>query len=203
MTTVELSLAAVPRTRQAATHHVRAFYARPTGWVALVVHMLFVAYAGGAVMFWFHCMVRGEKGPPVNNWFHYLTDSTLAFVGLSIAMFFILPTALTAVSMARNIGEQAKAAVYVLLVGTLFGLATFPGPFLHDLLVGRGTPGARIVVDIWGYDRHVALMTAHNPEHWWVTEGLLQVLVGVPVYIVASLFAFTIVRAIASRAQGS
>lgn len=201
MSAIELSLDAAPRTMEAATHHIRAFYSRPIGWVALVVHMLFVAYAGGAVMFWFHCFVRQEQGPPVNNWYHWMTDCTLCFVGLSIAMFFVLPTALTIVSFVRNLGERTKQMIYVALVGVLFALATFPGPYFHDLLVGRGTPGAQLVVDVWGYNASVARATAHNPDHSWVIEGLLQVLLGIPVYAVASLIAFRIVRAIASRSR--
>lgn len=198
MSAVERRVAVV-RTRQGAAHHIRAFYARPIAWVALIVTSVLLAYGGGAVMFWFHAVLRKEKGPPINNWYHWLFDSSLGFVVLTPALALIMPAALAAVSRARHRSEAAKATLYVLLVGVLFGITTGPGPFLHDLLAGRGKPLARLAVNIFGYNAGVAAATAHVREHWIGAECLLQILVGVPVYSVIGLLALAIVRTIASR----
>ena len=150
-------------------------------------------------MFWFHAILRKEKGPPINNWYHWMLDSSLGFVGLTPGLFVIMPLALTAVSLGRDRGARARATTYVLLVGVLFAILTGPGPIIHDLLVGRGKPLARLATKVFGYDPAVVAATAHAPDHSMVSECLLQILVGVPVYTVVGLVAFAIVRTIASR----
>lgn len=184
----------VARTGKAARHTVRAFYSRPIGWVALFATSAFLAYGGGGVMFWFHAIYRGEHGPPINDWYHWLYDSSLGFAALTPALFLILPFALLALGWARIGSGRVKAAAYVLLVGVAFGVVTGPGPILHDALVGRDAPLGRLAVDIFGRDPAVAARGAEAASHSMLSEVVLQVLVGIPVYILAGLLALAAVR---------
>ena len=179
---------------------IRAFYARPLAWGALLVTSGVLAYAGGGVMFWFHAIHRGEAGPPIADVWHWLFDSTLGFLALTPALFLILPGALAAVHRAGVQGGRAGPAAYVALVGVAFGVVTGPGPFLHDVLVGRGTFLARVAVSVFGTDPAVA--ARHVEAHSMLSEMALQVLVGTPVYVVAALLALVLVRALAVRWEG-
>jgi hypothetical protein len=91
------------------------------------------------------------------------------------------------------------AASYVLLVGVLFGVVTGPGPFMHDQLVGREAPIGRLAVRVFGFNQTVAAHNAHAVHHSALTEGLLQIAVGVPTYIVTGLIALAVIRAAARR----
>ena len=184
------------RARKVATQSIRAFYSRPIGWMALIVTSLAVSYGGGGVMFWFHAIVRGEEGPAIANGYHWFFDSSLGFVALTPALFFILPTALYAVDH-TGVSARIKPALYVGLVGVAFGVVTGPGPFMHDTLVGRTAPLGKVAVDVFGYNTAVAAHNAQAVSHSAFTEGLLQVLVGVPVYILTALAALALVRSLA------
>ena len=186
-------------TRRAAIVGVRAFYSRPLGWLALVITSIFLAYGGGGAMFWFHAIYRGEAGPPINNWWHWFFDSSLGFVALTPALFLILPAGLWALDQLKVAGAKVKAVGYVLLVGVLFGVATGPGPWFHNTIVGRSAPLGKAAVRVFGYDPQVAIRTAGAEGHSALTEGILQVAVGVPVYVAAGLLALMTVRAIARR----
>jgi hypothetical protein len=188
---------AAERTRKAAVQGVRAFYSRPVGWLALFVTSAVLAYGGGGVMFWFHAIYRGEDGPPINDWAHWFFDSSLGFIALTPALFLILPGALWAVNRAGLKTGPVKAALYIGVVGVLFGVATGPGPFIHDTLVGKDAPLGRLAVDIFGRDPEVAARAAHT--HSTLSEMVLQVVVGVPVYIATGVVALMAVRAIARR----
>lgn len=192
---------AVARTGKGAARGVRAFYSRPLGWLALFVTSAVLAYGGGGVMFWFHAIYRGEAGPPINDWAHWFFDSSLGFVALTPALFLILPAALWAVNRAGLRTGPLKAGFYVGTVGVLFGVATGPGPFIHNTLVGRDAPLGRLAVDIFGRDPQVAARVAHT--HSTLSEMVLQVVIGVPVYIATGLLALSLVRALARhRAAG-
>jgi hypothetical protein len=191
----------VVHTRKVASQTIRAFYSRPLGWFALIVTSLAVSYGGGGVMFWFHAIYRGEEGPAINNFAHWFFDSSLGFAALTPALFFILPGALFALDRTHLRSARAKAAVYVGMVGVLFGVVTGPGPFMHDNLVGRTAPLGRLAVRLFGFDPVVAEHSAHAVSHSAVTEGLLQVVVGVPVYVATALLALAFVRGVARRAH--
>jgi hypothetical protein len=178
-----------------ARNGIRAFYSRPLGWLALGVTSAVLAYGGGGVMFWFHAIYRGEQGPPISPVWHWLYDCTLGFMALTPALFLILPFALAAVRRAGIVARRFKATAYVALVGVLFGVVTGPGPILHDALVGRDAPLGRLAVDVFGRDPGAAAGASHS----MVSEVLLQVVVGVPVYTVAALLALGIVRSLAGR----
>ena len=184
-------------TRRAAARGLRAFYSRPIGWLALAVTSGFLAYGGGGVMFWFHAIYRGEDGPPINHWWHWLFDSSLGIVALTPALFFILPAALWAMRRAGFRMGPKLAAGYVVMVGVLFGVVTGPGPFLHNALVGREGPLGRLAVRLFGIDPSVAHV--HAQVHSTLSESLWQVAIGGPVYVMAGLLALVVVRALARR----
>jgi hypothetical protein len=196
MTAVEMRRGPVPAGRGAA-RGIRAFYARPLAWGALLLTSATLAYGGGGVMFWFHAIYRGEAGPPIADAWHWLFDSTLGFLALTPALFLILPGALAAVHRAGIRGSRAASAAYVGLVGVAFGVATGPGPFLHDVLVGRGTFLARLAVGVFGRDAGVAARQVQ--AHSTLSEMVLQVIVGAPVYVAAALVALVVVRRLAGR----
>lgn len=196
MTALELRHELVA-TKRSAARGLRAFYSRPIGWLALAVTSGLLAYGGGGVMFWFHAIYRGEDGPPINHWWHWLFDSSLGFVALTPALFFIMPAALWALKRAGYRTGPKLAAGYVVLVGVLFGVVTGPGPFMHNALVGRDAPLGRLAVRIFGMDPSVAHV--HAEVHSTLSESLLQVAVGVPVYVAIGLLALLVVRALAHR----
>jgi hypothetical protein len=198
MTAADLRTMAV-RTRRGAAHGLGAFYARPVGWVALLVTSLFLSYGGGGVMFWFHAVYRGEDGPPIPDVWHWLFDSTLGFLALTPALFFIMPLALHLLGRTGMRGERLKAAAYVGLVGVLFGVVAGPGPLLHGALVGRESLLGRLALLIFGSDPGVAARNAEAVAHTPLSSVLLQLAVGVPVYIAFGLLALAAVRAIARR----
>lgn len=199
MTAVELR-ERVGQTRRGAISSVRAFYARPVGWLALLVTSAFLAYGGGGVMFWLHAIVRGEDGPAIADLWHWLFDGTLGFMALTPALFLILPLGLRALDWARVRSARARAATYVVLVGVMFGVVTGPGPLLHNALVGRDTWLGRLAVDLFGYSADVAARNAAAPAPSELSSVLLQVAVGIPVYIAAGLLAMAAVRTM-SRAR--
>lgn len=180
----------------AAAQAIRAFYSRPVAWLALFVTSAVLAYGGGGAMFWFHAIYRGEDGPPINDWYHWLFDSTLGFVALTPALFFIMPAALATIRMLEGRLERPRALVYTVLVGVAFGVVTGPGPLLHNALVGREAPLGRLATEVFGRDPDVAARVAG--EHSALSEVLLQVAVGVPVYVAAGLLALGLVRLLAS-----
>ena len=176
-------------------HSIRAFYSRPLGWLALIVTSGVLAYGGGGVMFWFHAIYRGEDGPPINDWWHWAFDSSLGFMALTPALFFILPLALAGVHAARIRGRRYAIAAYVILVGVAFGVVTGPGPILHNALVGADTPLGEFAVDVFGRDPAVAARVPQ--DHSTISEVVLQVAVGIPVYIAAGVVALAMVRSLA------
>ncbi len=75
MTAVSLDLTPTSRLSVQA---LRGFYAQPLARRVLLTTSILLTYGGGAAMFWLHAIHRGEKGPAINHWFHWLLDSTLA-----------------------------------------------------------------------------------------------------------------------------
>jgi hypothetical protein len=179
-----------------AVRALRSFYSEPVAWVALVVTAGVLAYAGGAVMFWFHAIYRGEQGPAISPWYHWLLDSSLGFFGLMPAVFFILPAALWILQRTRQGSRLANTGRYVALVGAIFAAVTGPGPVLHDIIAGRGTWLARSAQTLLGVDHAVM----HRPDvaHSLVSESLWQVALGIPVYIALACLGVVTIRMIAA-----
>ncbi len=173
---------------------VRSFYGRPIAWVALLVSAAFLTYGGGAVMFWFHTVVRGEAGPAIRNVHHWLLDSTLGFIALTPVLALILPFAAWHAGGGDGPGARVRLRVYVGAVAVLFTLFTGPGPLLHNTVAGAGTPLANLATRVFGEDPVAMHHDDHLDERSPVTEGLLQIGVGLPVYVVSTWLALAFVR---------
>lgn len=171
------------RTFRAYRADIRATYASPLGWLALVVLTGVLAYGGGGVMYWFHAIFRGEVGPDVPHAVHWALDSTIGFAGLLPAMFLIMPVALRlARPDARWAGSRAiRTMLFVGAVGALFALSTGPGPFLHNLIAGPTTPLGRFMTRLFD-----GTISGAAQPHSAISEGLLQVAVGLPTYVAAT-----------------
>ncbi len=173
-----------------AAEAVRSFYRRPVAWLALVVSAAFLTYGGGAVMFWLHAVVRGEAGPAINHVHHWFLDSTLGFVALTPVLAVIVPLA------AWRAGADGRSpdSGYILAAATVFTVFTGPGPLLHDMVAGAGTPLADLATRVFGADAAVAARSAHAPSHSALSEGVLQIVVGFPVYVLCTWLALRFVR---------
>ncbi|MFC6083211.1 hypothetical protein [Sphaerisporangium aureirubrum] len=177
---------------------VLGFYRTRLAWVALLITTVILAYGGGAIMFWYHGIYLGEGGPAISHWLHWLLDSTAGFIGLAPALAVILPLA-TVASVAPS-GSQAARTVrpvlYVAIGGAMFALVTAPGPFMHDLLVGRGTWLADTVSKLWGTGQVLPSTAAPVSVPM---EMARQVAVGLPTYILLMAVALFAVRAFVRR----
>ena len=172
---------------------LRSFYARPIAWGGALLVSATLSYVGGAAMFWLHAIYRQEHGPSIGHLQHWLLDSTLGFVALTPVILLLLPAALW---LRRNdVGSaRIRLAVYVLMVGTLFALVTGPGPFLHNRLVGADTPLANFATDVFGEDPSIGHHGEPVKENSALSEGTLQVVVGIPLYSVLTWAAVGVVR---------
>lgn len=183
---------------------VRCFYRRPIAWAALVVSAAVLTYGGGAVMFWFHAIVRGEAGPAIDNVHHWLLDSTLGFVALTPVLGVILPLAVWHAGGGKDPNPKARAWVYVGAAAVLFTLVTGPGPLLHNAVAGAGTPLADLATDVFG-EKPTTMSHANHSHRSPFTEGALQLGVGLPVYLACTWLSLRLVRLTvrASRRRGS
>jgi hypothetical protein len=178
-----------------------AYYRDPLAWLALAVTSVVLCYGGGAVMFWFHAVRLGEGGPAISWYAHWLLDSTFGFVGLTPALFLLLPLADAA---ARTVaGESAPKLVpwlYAAICGSLFAAATIPGPVAHDRIIGRGTWVATQVTQAIG-DPSAQLAPA---ERYPLLAQLTQQFgAGIPVYIALTAISVLMVRGlVAARRRG-
>ena len=172
---------------------VRGFYGSRIAKLGLLVSAAFLTYGGGAVMFWFHAIVRGEAGPAIDNVHHWLLDSTLGFVALTPILALILPVAVRHASGIAGSHARVRLGVYVGATALAFTAFTGPGPLLHNAVAGAGTPLADLATRIFGeapemlaHDMHVA----RSP----LSEGLLQLAVGLPTYTLCVWLALALVR---------
>jgi hypothetical protein len=170
------------------------YYRDPLAWLALAVTSVLLCYVGGAVMFWFHAVRLGEGGPAISWYAHWLLDSTFAFVGLTPALFVLLPLASAA---ARSLaGESVPRLVpwlYAAICGSLFAAVTIPGPLAHDQIVGRGTWVADQVTRAIGDPSATLTPAAEYPVLAQLTQ---QFGAGIPVYIVLTAVSVLVVRAL-------
>ena len=192
-----MSGSAIERARRVADRaldNLEAFYSRPLAWAAWIVTSLYLAYGGGAAMFWVHAIHRGEAGPAISDLSHWFLDSTLGFLALTPAVFFLLPLALWAARSVTRGSLGMRTGGFVVLVGTTFGVVTVPGPLMHNLLVGGGTRLGDLAERVFGLDPSVAARNAVAVEHSALSESLVQLFVGVPVYLLAAAAALLTVR---------
>lgn len=173
---------------------LRAFYSRPLGWGAAIFVSAVLSFVGGGLMFWLHAIYRGEKGPAIDYWQHWLLDSSLGFVALTPVVLLLLPAVLWTLGRRGEGGGRVRVGLYVVVVGTLFALVTGPGPLLHNAIAGAGTPLANLATDVFGYDPDIEAQHHHAPERSALSEGVLQVAVGVPAYSLLTLLSIFVVR---------
>ncbi len=166
---------------------VAAYYSDGRAKLRLAATTLVLFYVGGAAMFWLHAIYRGEQGPPIAHGWHWMLDSSLGFVGLAPVVLVLLP-------LAQRLA-RGNLRLEPVMVGGLFALLTTPGPKLHELIAGAGTPLARAATSVFGTDSQVAASHAHAVENSMVTEILLQLAVGLPVYVVLALVVWLVVPA--------
>jgi hypothetical protein len=185
-------------TLPALTRLIRMFYGQRIAWAALVMSAAILIYGGGALMFWYHSIYLGEGGPAISPWLHWFVDSTAGFVALVPALVLILPVA--ARHAWRHPGPEAglgalRATYFALASGTLFALATVPGPVLHDNFVGRGTWFANQLTRLFGDGR-----TVPPPHHFAAPVSMsLQLAFALPVYILLMWVSLMLVRQAARR----
>lgn len=173
---------------------LRAFYSRPLAWGAGIVVSLILSYVGGGIMFWLHAIYRGEEGPAIDHWQHWFLDSTLGFIALTPIVLLLLPVVLWLLSLRGAAQRRVRVGLYVAAVGTFFALITGPGPLLHNTIAGAGTPLANAATDVFGYDPDIASQHAQGPARSAVTEGVLQVAVGLPTYSLLTLASVLMIR---------
>ena len=136
-------------------------------------------------MFWFHAIYRGEQGPAISDVSHWFLDSTLGFVALSPVVLLLLPAASRLARSGRG-PRYLRVLFWALLMGASFALVTAPGPALHNLIAGEGRPLADWATDVFGQNASVASRAVGARSHSNIIEGILQVAVGLPVYILVS-----------------
>lgn len=172
-----------------------AFYRERLGWAALLTTALTLSYVGGAAMFWLHAIYLGETGPAISDKAHWFVDSSLGFVGLTPALFLLMPVAARiahAVWGPDPHGRPVRPAPFALVNGMIFALITGVGPIVHDMIASRGTWLADHVTDVVGQDQSVLARHANHVDE--VTSIGLQVLFGLPVYIALTWIAVHAVR---------
>ncbi len=167
--------AAVRTLAHRAATEVRGYYGTRQARLRLAATSLTLSYVGGAAMFWLHAIYRGEQGPPIANAWHWMIDSSLGLVGLAPVLLVLLP-------LARALAAKFPRAE-ALLIGGLFALVTTPGPFLHYSIAGPETPLARLATSIFGSNPAVIASHVGAVEHSLISESLLQLVVGLPVYV--------------------
>lgn len=150
----------------------------------LAVTAFTLCFVGGAAMFWFHALYRGEAGPEISHGSHWFLDSTLGLFALTPLLVVLLPL------VARLVRQTWLRP---LLVGAVFALATAPGPLLHDLLVGGGTPLADLAVLVFGHQEYASQATA-VVQHSALSKVLGQLAVGGPVYVLLAGLAHVTLR---------
>lgn len=170
------------------------FYAHPVAWLGLLVSAVFLTYGGGAVMFWVHAIVRGEAGPAISPVHHWLLDSTLGFFALTPVLALIMPVAALHAAGVAGTRANLRLGVYVFATALTFTALTGPGPLLHNLVAGAGTPLADLATRFFGEDPEQLVHAMHAGGHSAVAEGLLQLGVGLPVYALCTWLALVVVR---------
>ena len=181
-------------TLRSAVAEGRSYYGTGRARARLLVLSAALTYGGGAAMFWLHAIVRGEQGPAIANVWHWLLDSTLGFVGLTPVLVVLLPLT------TKTLGNRTTAYA---AIGAAFALVTAPGPILHNLIAGSGTPLADAATSFFGTDPGVAAAHAHaghvHAAPSAISSVIAQVSFGLPVYIGLALAAGTLLHRLQAR----
>ena len=188
----EIRVRATSTARRALAVH----YPSRRAWCSLIATSFTLAYVGGAAMYWTHAVYRGEQGPPIAHPWHWFLDSTLGFLGLTPALLVLIP-------LARRIAANRSSAVEALALGGLFTLVTAPGPLLHGVIAGAGTPLARWATSLVGSDPGIQSTHAHGVDHSAASEVVTQLVMGFPVYIGLAFVVGLVLRQIGRGGTGA
>jgi hypothetical protein len=159
---------------------------------SLVATSFALTYVGGAAMYWTHAVYRGEQGPPIAHPWHWLLDSTLGFLALTPVLLVVIP-------LSRRMAAGRSAGAEAVALGGLFAFVTAPGPLLHGVIAGAGTPLARWATALVGSDPGVQSSHVHAVDHSAGSEVVTQLVVGVPVYITVAFLAGLVLRRVGRR----
>lgn len=184
------------RAARTATSALAEHYPTRRARCSVVATSFALTYVGGAAMYWTHAVYRGEQGPPIAHPWHWLLDSTLGFVALTPALLVLIP-------LARRMATGRSAGAEAVALGGLFALVTAPGPLLHGLIAGAGTPLARWATALVGSDPGVQSSHVHAVDHSAASEVVTQLVVGAPVYITIALVAGLALRRVGRRSGGA
>jgi len=160
----------------------------------ILVTAAVLTYIGGAVMFFVHAILRHEGGPPISDLDHWLLDSSVGFVALTPIVFILMPRV--------HHRFQAFPSLVPAVTGLLFALITMPGPVFHDHVVGKGTAGAQLATWLFGVDTGTAAKVGelYHVENSMISECFVQLLAGLPTYLVLMFVALTLNRMITGAA---
>ncbi len=131
--------------------------------------------------------MRGERGPEIAHWQHWLVDSSIAFVGLLPPLAVLIPlSGLAAARIHQAIPAARPAVLRTAALGMSFAFVTAAGPVAHDVLVGENTWLADRVT-LWlgspesgGHAVTSALATSAGQDR--LADIGVQVALGIPVY---------------------
>lgn len=157
----------------------------------MIVALAFMAYIGGMAMFYLHAIYRMERGAPIADVWHWLVDSSLGFIALSPALFLIMPF------VAKRFYKWPW--LIPLIGGVLFAICTTPGPIFHGIFASEGGFVATTATRVFGPDPGViarGMQHLEEVEDSEIIECCLQLLVGLPVYVVLMYVAFAVNRGI-------
>jgi len=119
----------------------------------------------------------------------------LGFVALTPVLGLILPLAVWRASTITPARAKLRRHLYLVGTATTFTLVTAPGPFLHNVIAGAGTPLANLAARTFGENEAEAMRAMHAHPQSSVTEGILQLGVGLPVYLTCTWVALHFIRA--------
>jgi hypothetical protein len=157
----------------------------------ILVSLVLLAYVAGVVMFYLHAIYRMERGAPIADVWHWLVDSSLGFIALSPALFLIMPW------VAKRFYKHPL--LIPLVTGILFAICTTPGPIFHGIFASEGGFVATTATRMFGPDPGViarGMQHLEDVQDSEVIECLLQLLVGLPTYVLAMYVAYALNRGI-------
>ncbi len=188
----------------ATTWELCRYYKRRSRLLSLLFLDFVVSYVGGAFFFWVHAIVRGERGPQIAHWQHWLLDSSIAFVGLLPPLAVLLPLShVGAERIRRHVPVVHVTALRTACLAVPFACVTAAGPIAHDLLAGEGTALANAVTRWFGATADTAAhasAAAVAPESaGHLTDMGVQLALGVPVYTLLLAGSFVVVCRLTCR----
>jgi hypothetical protein len=157
----------------------------------ILVTLALLAYVAGVAMFYLHAIYRMERGAPIADVWHWLVDSSLGFIALSPALFLIMPW------VAKRFYKHP--VLIPLVTGILFAICTTPGPIFHGIFASEGGFVATTATRVFGPDPGViarGMQHLEAVEDSEIIECVLQLLVGLPVYVLIMYVAYAVNRGI-------